>query len=332
MNEDFFSSKVVIVTGAAGFIGSHLCDRLLMLGAKVTGIDNLITGQMSNLEAAQAEENFHFYKIDLNEQKEVIRVLREVKEKHGQIDLVLHFASPASPPVYQQYPTQTYLVNTLALHNLLTFLRDEEPKARLLFAGTSEAYGTPLEHPQKETYWGNVNPNGVRSCYDEAKRLGETICGVFNRDFNMDTRIVRIFNTYGPRMDLNDGRILPQFIKEWLAGEKLTIYGDGSQTRSYCFVSDLVRGILTFAGGDESLAGETINLGNPRELTVLETAKIFNQKTGRVETELEFLPLPKDDPTRRQPDIAKAKELLNYEPKVAFEDGLEIMIKSYKKD
>lgn len=330
MNEDFFRSKVVIVTGAAGFIGSHLCDELLKRGAKVVGLDNLITGNKSNLEEAQASENFHFEEVDVNNEAATRKIFAQIQAKHGQIDLVLHFASPASPPLYQRYPTQTYLVNTLALHNILTWLKENQPEAKLLFAGTSEAYGTPLEHPQKETYWGNVNPNGLRSCYDEAKRLGETICGVFNRDFGMDTRIVRIFNTYGPRMDLNDGRILPQFIKEWLSGEKLTIYGDGAQTRSYCYVSDLVRGILAFAGGAASLRGETINLGNPREWTVLETGKLFNRLIERPEEDFEFLPLPKDDPTRRQPDISKAKELLDYAPEVEFEEGLKMMLESYR--
>lgn len=329
MNEEFFKSKIVIVTGAAGFIGSHLCDKLLTLGAKVVGLDNLITGKKENLREAEKSENFQFREVDLNDEQATMKIFAQTQADFGSIDLVLHFASPASPPLYQKYPTQTYLVNTLALHNMLTFLKNNQPKARLLFAGTSEAYGTPLEHPQKETYWGNVNPNGIRSCYDEAKRLGETICGVFYRDFGLDTRIVRIFNTYGPRMDLHDGRILPEFIKKWQADEKITIYGDGSQTRSYCYVSDLVTGILAFAGGGEELKGETINLGNSREFTILETAKIFNRLIGRSENEYEFLPLPKDDPTRRQPDISKARRLLQFEPKVAFEEGLKMMVESY---
>lgn len=329
MNEEFFKTKTIIVTGAAGFIGSHLCDKLLNLGAKVVGLDNLITGNKENLAAAEKSENFHFEEVDLNDEQAMVKIFTQIKSDFGKIDLVLHFASPASPPLYQKYPTQTYLVNTLALHNMLTWLKNNQPEARLLFAGTSEAYGTPLEHPQAETYWGNVNPNGIRSCYDEAKRLGETICGVFYRDFGLDTRIVRIFNTYGPRMALHDGRILPEFIKKWQAGEKITVYGNGSQTRSYCYISDLVTGILAFAGGAEELKGETINLGNPREFTVLETAKIFNSLIGKPENEYEFLPLPKDDPTRRQPDISKARSLLQFEPKVAFEAGLKMMIESY---
>ena len=328
MNEEFFRSKTVIVTGAAGFIGSHLCDKLLSLGAKVHGLDNLITGSESNLTEAKKNQNFAFHHLDLNDEKATIEVLTKIKAADG-IDVVLHFASPASPPLYQRWPTQTYLVNTLALHNLLTWLKEQVPAGRLLFAGTSEAYGTPLEHPQKETYWGNVNPNGPRSCYDEAKRLGETICGVFYRDFSYDTRIVRIFNTYGPRMSLVDGRILPQFIKEYLAGEKLTIYGDGSQTRSYCYIDDLVRGLLAFAAAAD-LAGETINLGNPHEFTVLETAKIFNQLVDRANDDFEYHPLPKDDPTRRQPDIDKAKKLLHYQPTMEFREGLKLMIESYQ--
>lgn len=330
MNDEFFRSKVVIVTGAAGFIGSHLCDKLLDLGAKVHGLDNLITGQENNLSEAKKNRNFFFHQVDLNDEQATLAVLQKIHADSG-IDAVLHFASPASPPLYQRWPTQTYLVNTLALHNLLTWLKENAPASRLLFAGTSEVYGTPLEHPQKETYWGNVNPNGPRSCYDEAKRLGETICGVFYRDFDFDTRIVRIFNTYGPRMSLNDGRILPQFIKEYLANEKLTIYGDGSQTRSYCYIDDLVRGILTFLAAAD-LAGETINLGNPHEFTVLETAKIFNETVGRPDDDFQYLCLPKDDPTRRQPDITKAQKLLHYQPTVEFRTGLQLMIASYKKE
>lgn len=329
MQTDWFQGKVILVTGAAGFIGSHLCDKLLRLGAKVVGVDNLVTGQETNLEWALAQENFKFVRLDLNDETELKKTLGQIQAQHGRLDGVLHFASPASPPLYQKYPTQTYLVNTLALHNLLTWLKENQPQARLLFAGTSEAYGTPLEHPQKETYWGNVNPNGVRSCYDEAKRLGETICGVFYRDFGLDTRIVRIFNTYGPRMNLEDGRILPQFIKEYLAGEKLTVYGDGQQTRSYCYIDDLCRGILTFLAVDD-LVGETINLGNDGEFTVLQTAQLFNKMVGRAADEIEFQTLPKDDPTRRQPDLSKARQLLGYEPEVAFETGLQKMIQSYQ--
>lgn len=330
MIEQFFTSKTVLVTGAAGFIGSHLCDKLLELGAQVIGLDNFVTGNENNLTQAKENERFQLAKVDLNDQEALLAQLGQLKlTDKGRNLIILHFASPASPPLYQKYPTETYLVNTLALHNLLAWMKDYAPAGRLLFAGTSEAYGNPLEHPQKETYWGNVNPNGPRSCYDEAKRLGETICGVFYRQFGLDTRIIRIFNTYGPRMDLNDGRVLPQFIKEYLAGENLTIYGDGSQTRSYCFVSDLVDGVLKFVASAD-LAGETINLGNPGEYTILETAQLFNETVDREPQLLEYLPLPTDDPVRRQPNIDKARRLLDWAPQVDFKTGLEMMINSYQ--
>lgn len=327
-NDEFFRSKVVLITGAAGFIGSHLVEKMLKVGAQVIGIDNYITGNKQNLETVVNDENFMLIEQDLNDQAGLLAALEKIQDKYHHLDIVLHFASPASPPGYQAHPTETYLVNTLALHNILTWLRDHAPQARLLFAGTSEAYGNPQVHPQVETYWGNVNPNGPRSCYDEAKRLGETICGVFYRDFGINTRIIRIFNTYGPRMDLNDGRILPQFIKEVKAGTKLTVYGDGSQTRSYCYVDDLVEGITRFLASE--YAGETVNLGNPGEYTVLETAKIVNEVTGRDPEMIEFRQLPVDDPLRRQPDISKAKQLLDWEPKIAFRDGLTKMLAYYE--
>ena len=315
----------VLVTGAAGFIGSHLVDALLENGAEVMGVDNHISSAPGeNLQAAKRNSRFRFIEAD------VLTAPEDYLPAEVKFDLVLHFASPASPPIYQKYPVETYLVNSYGTHLLLTWLKKTNPRGTFLFAGTSEAYGTPLVHPQTEDYWGNVNPNGLRSCYDEAKRLGETICGVFARDFGFDTRIVRIFNTYGPRMNLNDGRILPQFIKEYLANEPLSIYGDGLQTRSYCEVSDLVRGVLLFANlPAENLKGQTINLGNPGEFTVLQTAELFNQITGRSADNLTFHPLPQDDPTRRQPDITKATELLGWKPEIAFADGLKNMIDFY---
>jgi nucleoside-diphosphate-sugar epimerase len=267
--------------------------------------------------------------VDLNQSDKLVAVLEKVKKDYGGIDAVAHLASPASPPLYQKYPVETYLVNTLAMHNMLTWLKANQPEVRFLFASTSEVYGDPLVHPQSESYWGNVNPNGVRSCYDESKRLGETIGGVFEREMEMEVRIIRIFNTYGPRMDLDDGRVLPQFIKQYLAGEKLTVYGDGKQTRSYCFVSDLVEGIwrmMTFEG----LKGETVNLGNPGEFTILETAELVNELTGRAKDDWEFLPLPRDDPMRRRPNISKAKKLLEWEPKIKFREGLQTRIDYYK--
>jgi nucleoside-diphosphate-sugar epimerase len=246
--------------------------------------------------------------------------------------LILHFASPASPPRYQAFPVETYLVNSLATHHLAQYIKHQAPTCRMVFASTSEVYGDPAEHPQSETYWGNVNPNGVRSCYDEAKRLGETICGVHHRDFGLDIRIVRIFNTYGPRMDPADGRIIPQFVTEALRQQPLSVYGDGQQTRSYCYVDDLVRGIIEFANREE-LAGVTVNLGNPEEYTVLETAEIiFELIRGHAPTEQEmsFRPLPKDDPVRRQPDISKAQQLLDWHPQTSFRQGLQPTIEHFR--
>lgn len=325
MKLPYLEHKTVVVTGAAGFIGSHLCDRLLAEGAKVVGIDNFLTGRPANLEHLLADQNeqFTFIEADVNNHPETY--LSSMTE----IDLVLHFASPASPPRYQAHPVETYLVNSLATHQILQYLLHKHAESRFLFASTSEVYGDPQIHPQVEGYWGNVNPNGVRSCYDEAKRLGETICGVHQRDFGMDVRMVRIFNTYGPRIDPDDGRIIPNLLKQALAGDKLTVYGDGSQTRSYCYVDDLVEGILRLASFD-NLSGETVNLGNPGEFTVLETAEIIRKEINE-SLEIAYLPLPKDDPTRRRPDISKAKHLLDWEPQVTFEDGLQKTIEFFRK-
>lgn len=339
-----FQDKIVLVTGSSGFIGSHLCERLLELGAKVVGIDNFITGRKENIQHllddySSVIPKFTFIEADINQSpeqylpKEFLMNDAENNTKLPQkkFDYVLHFASPASPPQYQTYPVETYLVNSMATHQLLQFLLLTNPQAKFLFAGTSEVYGDPQQHPQKETYWGNVNPNGIRSCYDEAKRLGETICGVHERDFGLDVRIVRIFNTYGPRMDPNDGRVIPNFIKQALQKKPLTIYGDGSQTRSYCFVSDLVEGLLLLASKD-GLKGETVNLGNPDEFTVKETAQII-QKLVNGDSSQEnfgFKMLPKDDPTRRKPDINKAKKLLGWEPKVSFKEGLKMSVQYFK--
>lgn len=331
VQESIFQGKRVLVTGAAGFIGSHLVERLWELGASVLGVDNFISGQRRNLaelnrlraERQLPESAWQFIEADVIQAPENY-LPTAVLAGDEKIDLVLHFASPASPPGYQAHPIETYQVNSQATHLLLEWLRANQPQARFLFASTSEVYGDPLIHPQVESYWGNVNPNGKRSCYDEAKRLGETICGVHQRDFGMDVRIVRIFNTYGPRMDLHDGRVVPNFIKQALTGEPLTIYGDGSQTRSYCFVTDLVEGILGLAAGD-TLSGQTVNLGNPGEYTALETAKIVEAAvTGKPAQpeRYQYLPLPADDPTKRRPDISKAQQLLGWQPTIAFEAGL----------
>ena len=323
----YFTNKTVLLTGAAGFIGSHLVDQLLAFGARVIGVDNFITGRRVNLAHLLEQENFRFLEADVSQPTaSYLEAFLSDPANHAfsQIDLVLHFASPASPPAYQNKPIETYLVNSSGTHNLLTYLHAQSPKTRFLFASTSEVYGDPEVHPQAEDYFGNVNPNGERSCYDEAKRLGETICGVFSRNYQMDVRIVRIFNTYGPRMRFDDGRILPNFINQALAKKPLTVYGDGQQTRSYCYVNDLVRGILLMASG-ENLGGETVNLGNPEEFTVLETAaltqKIINASVTK--DDIVFATLPKDDPTRRKPDISKASELLNFQPEISFRDGLE---------
>lgn len=320
---DYLQGKTVLLTGAAGFIGSNLVARLLPLGAHVIGVDNLLTGRKENLSEFLDEsgtsriENFEFILADVSQP--VTAYLPETKK----IDLILHFASPASPPRYQQHPVETYLVNSIATHYLAEYLLKTNPDGRLLFAGTSEAYGDPQVHPQTEDYWGNVNPNGKRACYDESKRLGETICGVFNRDLQLDTRIVRIFNTYGPHMDPTDGRVIPNFISQALSAQPYTIYGDGSYTRSYCYIDDLVEYILRMASKD-GLVGETVNIGNPSEHTILETAqKVHSVVRPESEFEVEYHPQPADDPTRRQPDISKAKTLLDYEPKFNFEDGLQ---------
>ncbi len=319
--ESYFQNKHVLVTGACGFLGSHLTQTALSMGALVYGIDNFLTGRKEN--TAEYSANPHFTLLEAD----VITDPRRYLPKGVVFDLVLHFASPASPPRYQAHPVETYLVNTVGTHNLLQYLKETAPTARFLFASTSEVYGDPAIHPQVEGYWGNVNPNGIRSCYDEAKRLGETICGVHARDFGMDARIVRIFNTYGPRIDPVDGRVIPQFISEGLAGIPYSIFGDGSQTRSYCYVSDLVAGILRYAATD-GLAGETINIGNPEERTVLETAQIIHELLHLgIAFQAQFKPLPKDDPIRRKPDISKAIKLLDWQPNVGFKEGIERTIK-----
>ncbi len=326
-----FQDQTVLITGAAGFIGSHLTEKLLRLGATVVAVDNLITGSAANIEkviqSVQPQpDKLIFIKADVNQPPESY-LPQDLK-----IDICFHFASPASPDLYQKYPRETYLVNSWATHQLLDYLLAVNSQARFLFASTSEVYGDPKEHPQLESYWGNVNPNGVRSCYDESKRMGEAICGVYQRDFKLDVRIVRIFNTYGPRMDIHDGRVVPNFIKHALAGDKLPVYGDGEQTRSYCYVDDLVEAIVLIAS-KENLGGETINLGNPTELTVLQTAELIMKVVRgkfNAERDLEFFSLPKDDPTRRKPDISKAKELLNWKPMIGFEEGLKKTVEFFR--
>lgn len=327
---EYLQGKTVLLTGVAGFIGSNLVRKLLSLGATVIGVDNLITGRVDTiaefLDEAEASKVSEFEFINADVTKPVHTYLSESKK----IDIILHFASPASPPRYQAHPIETYLVNSIGTHYLAEFLQQTNPDGRLIFAGTSESYGDPQVHPQPETYWGNVNPNGERSCYDESKRLGETICGVFNRNLNLDTRIVRIFNTYGPHMDPTDGRVIPNFITQALRKEALTIYGDGHYTRSYCYIDDLVEYIVRMTC-KEGLAGETINIGNPEELTILQTAQLVSQLVNPgSELQINTQPQPVDDPTRRCPDITKAKQLLEYEPQVAFTDGLHKTIEYFR--
>lgn len=319
----FYQGKTAVVTGAAGFIGSHLVDALLQQGATVIGIDNFITGNKNNIAHLLSNANFRFLEADVSTPTSSYLMPETLKP-----DLVFHFASPASPPGYQKKPVETYKVNVWGTHELLSYLKDTNPAARFLFASTSEIYGDPLEHPQKESYFGNVNPNGERSMYDESKRLGETICGVFGRSFGLDTRIVRIFNTYGPRMDPNDGRSIVDFSVKILKQQPLTIHGDGTQTRSFCYVSDLVMGILSMMEMD-SAKGQTINLGNPEEISMNDLIAVIEQVTGKTATKTSAA-VPADDPKRRCPDISKAKTILNWQPTIALRDGLVPTIEYFK--
>jgi dTDP-glucose 4,6-dehydratase len=313
------ASANALVTGAAGFLGSHLVDRLLADGYRVTGVDNFVTGSQANLEAAGADPAFSFIEADVSQ---------PWTWANGIVppDLILHFASPASPVDYGREPLATMAVNALgAMHGVELA---HAAGARLLFASTSEVYGDPLEHPQRETYWGNVNPIGARACYDESKRYAEAYVTSAMRTLGIDGRIVRIFNTYGPRMQPNDGRVIPNFCLAALRGEPLTIYGDGSQTRSFCYVSDLIDGIVRLAGKNE-LAEQIVNLGNPTEFTIAELAEIVSGIAG-VPLVVVSRPLPPDDPTRRKPVIALASALLGWEPKVALRDGVAATLEHFR--
>jgi dTDP-glucose 4,6-dehydratase len=298
--------KRVLITGAAGFLGSHLCDRFIAEGCHVIGMDNLITGDLKNIEHLFHLEQFEFYHHDVSKFVHV----------PGELDYILHFASPASPIDYLKIPIQTLKVSSLGTHNLLGLARVK--KARILVASTSEVYGDPMVHPQTEDYWGNVNPIGPRGVYDEAKRFMEAMTMAYHTYHGLETRIVRIFNTYGPRMRLNDGRVLPAFIGQALRGEDLTIFGDGMQTRSFCFVDDLVEGIYRLLMSD--YAGP-VNVGNPQEITISDFAEEIIKLTGTTQ-KVVYHPLPQDDPKQRQPDIALARKLLNWEPKVDRAEGL----------
>lgn len=305
----------VIVTGAAGFLGSHLSDYLISKGHAVIGLDNLITGTTKNIEHLAGNEEFSFIKHDVTEYIYV----------SGPVDAVLHFASPASPIDYLEYPIQTLKVGALGTHKALGLAK--EKKARFLLASSSEVYGDPHVHPQKEDYWGNVNPIGPRGVYDEAKRFAEALTFAYHRTHGVDTKIARIFNTYGPRMRSGDGRVVPNFIMQALEGKPLTVYGDGKQTRSFCFVSDLIEGIYRLLVSDVS---EPVNLGNPHEMTILQFAEKIIEVTG-AKSDLVFEKLPVDDPKVRQPDIGRAMSLFGWEPVVAIEDGLKLTVEYFSR-
>jgi dTDP-glucose 4,6-dehydratase len=308
------SKKRILITGAAGFLGSHLCDRFLKEGLHVIAMDNLITGDLKNIEHLFHREDFEFYHHDVSK---FIHV-------PGDLDYILHFASPASPIDYLKIPIQTLKVGSLGTHNCLGLAKDK--KARILVASTSEVYGDPLVHPQDEEYWGNVNPVGPRGVYDEAKRFQEAITMAYHTFHGVETRIIRIFNTYGPRMRLNDGRALPAFIGQALRGEDLTVFGDGSQTRSFCYVDDLVEGIYKLLMSDYA---SPVNIGNPDEITLKEFAEEVLKLTNS-NVKIVYKPLPVDDPKQRRPNITKAREILGWEPKVSRSEGLKITYEYFK--
>jgi dTDP-glucose 4,6-dehydratase len=308
------ASKRILITGAAGFLGSHLCDRFLKEGYEVIGMDNLLTGNIKNIEHLFPLKEFQFYHHDVSKYVHV----------PGNIDYVLHFASPASPIDYLKMPIQTLKVSSLGTHNLLGLAKQKG--ARILVASTSEVYGDPLVHPQTEEYWGNVNPIGPRGVYDEAKRFMESITMAYHNYHGVETRIIRIFNTYGPRMRLDDGRALPTFMSQALRGEDITVFGDGSQTRSFCYCDDLVEGIYRLLLSDYH---KPVNIGNPQEITLLQFAEEVLKLTGS-ESKIVFETLPQDDPKQRQPDITKAKEILGWEPKVDRHEGLKKTLEYFK--
>lgn len=309
------SKKKVLITGGAGFLGSHLCDRFLKEGCHVIAMDNLITGSLDNIEHLFHREDFEFYNHDVSKFVHV----------PGDLDYIMHFASPASPIDYLKMPIQTLKVGSLGTHNLLGLAKAKG--ARMLIASTSEVYGDPLVHPQTEEYWGNVNPVGPRGVYDEAKRFQEAITMAYHTFHGVETRIVRIFNTYGPRMRLDDGRVLPAFIGQALRGEDLTAFGDGSQTRSFCYVDDLVEGIYRLLLSD---CPDPVNIGNPSEITINQFAEEILKLTNS-KSKIAYKPLPKDDPKQRQPNISKAKEILNWEPKYSRSEGLKPTLEYFMK-
>lgn len=306
--------KTILITGGAGFIGSHLCERLLAQGHKVICLDNFITSSLVNIEHLLKDKNFIFIEHDIS--RPIILP--------GKISAILHFASLASPEDYLRYPIKTLKVGSLGTHNTLGLAKKK--KAAFLLASTSEVYGDPHIHPQPESYWGHVNCIGVRGCYDESKRFAEAITMAYHRAHKLDTRIVRIFNTYGPRMRMHDGRVVPNFINQALQGKPLTVYGKGQQTRSFCYIDDLVEGIIKLLG---SHFVEPVNLGNPREFTIMELARLVLKLTHG-KSRIIYKPLPQDDPRQRQPNISRAKQLLKWQPKVHLEDGLTKTIEWFK--
>jgi len=308
------AEQTILVTGAAGFLGSHLCDALLAAGARVIGVDNLSTGSLANIEHLHNEPCFAFEELDITRSFDA-----------GAVDFVYNFASPASPVDYMRLGVETLLVGSAGTINALEIAK--KYSAGFLQASTSECYGDPEVHPQVETYWGNVNPIGPRSVYDESKRFSEAAVMAYHRYYSVKTRMVRIFNTYGPRLQPNDGRVISNLMMQALRGEPLTVYGDGSQTRSFCYVSDLIEGILRLAKSEEVLP---VNIGNPTEWTILECAKEIQALVGSKD-EILFSPLPEDDPKQRKPDITRAKKLLRWEPKVALREGLEKSIEYFRK-
>jgi len=304
----------VLITGAAGFLGSHLCDRFLAEGHEVIGLDNFITGHPDNIAHLVGDDRFRFIRHDISTYTYV----------EGPLDGVLHFASPASPIDYLELPIQTLKVGSLGTHNSLGLAKAKS--ARFLLASTSEVYGDPKEHPQKETYWGNVNPVGPRGVYDEAKRFAEAMAMAYHRTHGLEVRIVRIFNTYGPRMRLRDGRVVPAFLQQALTGEPMTVFGEGKQTRSFCYVDDLVEGIWRLLNSD---LAQPCNIGNPHEMTILEFAEIIRDAVGS-DSEIELKPLPVDDPQTRQPDITLARTRLGWEPEVTLAQGLESTVEYFR--
>ncbi|MEP6644435.1 MAG: UDP-glucuronic acid decarboxylase family protein [Acidobacteriaceae bacterium] len=308
------STLRALVTGGAGFLGSHLCDALLAENYFVVAVDNLLTGRRANLEHLRNESRFEFQQLDINQPFDC-----------GKVDYVFHFACPASPVDYTIHGVETLMVGSLGTFHALDVAR--KYSAKYLVSSTSECYGDPLEHPQRETYWGNVNPIGPRSVYDEAKRFTEAVTMAYHRYYKVDTRIARIFNTYGPRMQLNDGRVVPNFMKQALRSEALTVYGDGKQTRSFCYVSDEINGFLRLANSDEHLP---VNIGNPSEFTILECAKRVLAVTGS-KSKIHYETLPQDDPKQRCPDITKARNLLGWEPKIDLETGLKMSLEYFRK-